>query len=143
MYHMLTGQPPYPDGTALAEAARSPGKTPPDPRSLNSTVPVQLSAIMRKMTASNPDQRYQAAGLLLNDLIQLASLLGLHTVPAEGIVWKKLRPTLPGSPIGGRLGIRFSARDLRNGGGTAAVSGVFRKQYSRHDRSVGPSENAC
>lgn len=100
MYHMLTGQPPYPDGTALQKLLDHQGKTPPDPRSLNSSVPVQLSAIMRKMMASNPDQRYQAAGLLLNDLIQLASLLGLHTVPAEGIVWKKLRPTLPGSPVG-------------------------------------------
>ncbi len=100
MYHMLTGQPPYPDGTALQKLLDHQGKSPPDPRSLNSGVPVQLSAIMRKMMASNPDQRYQAAGLLLNDLIQLASLLGLHTVPAEGIVWKKLRPTLPRSPIG-------------------------------------------
>jgi serine/threonine-protein kinase len=100
MYHMLTGQPPYPDGTALQKLLDHQGKSPPDPRSLNNTVPVQLSAMMRKMMASNPDQRYQAAGLLLNDLIQLAGLLGLQTVPAEGIVWKKLRPSLPSAPVG-------------------------------------------
>ncbi|MFM8478688.1 MAG: serine/threonine-protein kinase [Planctomycetaceae bacterium] len=100
MYHMLTGQPPYPDGTALQKLLDHQGKSPPDPRVLNSSVPVQLSAMMRKMMASNPDQRYQAAGLLLNDLIQLAGLLGLQTVPAEGIVWKKLRPTLPAAPVG-------------------------------------------
>ncbi len=100
MYHMLTGQPPYPDGTALQKLLDHQGKSPPDPRVLNSSVPIQLSAILRKMMASNPDQRYQAAGLLLNDLIQLASLLGLQTVPAEGIVWKKLRPTLPTTPVG-------------------------------------------
>jgi serine/threonine-protein kinase len=100
MYHMLTGQPPYPEGTALQKLLDHQGKTPPDPRSLNGSVPVQLSAIMRKMMANNPEQRYQAAGLLLNDLIQIASLLGLHTVPAEGIVWKKLRPVIPAAPVG-------------------------------------------
>ncbi|MFM7055908.1 MAG: protein kinase domain-containing protein [Planctomycetota bacterium] len=100
MYHMLTGQPPYPDGTALQKLLDHQGKSPPDPRVINSSVPIQLSAILRKMMASNPDQRYQAAGLLLNDLIQLASLLGLQTVPAEGIVWKKLRPALPTTPVG-------------------------------------------
>ena len=100
MYHMLTGQPPYPEGTALQKLLDHQGKSPPDPRALNGSVPVQLSAIMRKMMANNPDQRYQAAGLLLNDLIQLASLLGLQTVPAEGIVWKKLRPVSPTAPVG-------------------------------------------
>lgn len=100
MYHMLTGQPPYPEGTALQKLLDHQGKTPPDPRALNGSVPVQLSAIMRKMMANNPEQRYQAAGLLLNDLIQIASLLGLHTVPAEGIVWKKVRPVVPAAPVG-------------------------------------------
>jgi len=100
MYHMLTGQPPYPEGTALQKLLDHQGKTPPDPRSMNQKVPEGLAAIMRKMMANNPDQRYQAAGLLLNDLMRMASLLGLQSIPAEGIVWKKLRPVRTSPPVG-------------------------------------------
>jgi nitrate/nitrite transport system substrate-binding protein len=71
MYHMLTGQPPYPEGTALQKLLDHQGKTPPDPRSMNQKVPEGLAAIMRKMMANNPDQRYLAAGLLLNDLMRM------------------------------------------------------------------------
>ena len=90
MYHMLTGRPPYPEGTALQKLLDHQGKTPPDPRTLNSRVPEELAAIMRKMMGNNPDARYQAPGLLLNDLIQMAQILGLQSVPAEGIVWRKV-----------------------------------------------------
>lgn len=100
MYHMLTGQPPYPDGTALQKLLDHQGKSPPDPRSINNKVPPALSAIMKKMMANNPELRYQAAGQLLNDLIRMAGMLGLQSVPAEGIVWKKLPKASAGQPLG-------------------------------------------
>lgn len=100
MYHMLTGRPPYPEGTALQKLLDHQGKSPPDPRTLNSGVPEELAAIMRKMMANNPDARYQAPGLLLNDLIQMAQLLGLKSVPAEGIVWRHLGPLGNRQPLG-------------------------------------------
>ncbi len=100
MYHMLTGQPPYPEGTALQKLLDHQGKTPPDPRALNPRVSEGLAAIMRKMMANIPEHRYQAAGLLLNDLMRMASMLGLQSVPAEGIVWKKLQAARPATPIG-------------------------------------------
>ncbi|MBC7965240.1 MAG: serine/threonine protein kinase [Fuerstia sp.] len=100
MYHMLTGRPPYPEGTALQKLLDHQGKSPPDPRTLNSSVPEEIAAIMRKMMANNPDDRYQAPGLLLNDLIQMAQILGLQSVPAEGIVWRKLGPAGNRQPLG-------------------------------------------
>ena len=100
MYHMLTGRPPYPEGTALQKLLDHQGKSPPDPRTLNSSVPEEIAAIMRKMMANNPDSRYQAPGLLLNDLIQMAQILGLQSVPAEGIVWRKLGPVWNRQPLG-------------------------------------------
>ncbi len=100
MYHMLTGQPPYPEGTALQKLLDHQGKSPPDPRTLNGSVPEEIAAIMRKMMANNPDARYQAPGLLLNDLIQMAQILGLHSVPAEGIVWRKPGPGVNRQPLG-------------------------------------------
>ncbi|NQW12597.1 MAG: serine/threonine protein kinase, partial [Alphaproteobacteria bacterium] len=100
MYHMLTGRPPYPEGTALQKLLDHQGKSPPDPRTLNSSVPEEIAAIMRKMMANDPDARYQAPGLLLNDLIQMAQILGLHSVPAEGIVWRKPGPSSVRQPLG-------------------------------------------
>lgn len=100
MYHMLTGRPPYPEGTALQKLLDHQGKSPPDPRTFNSSVPEEIAAIMRKMMANDPDARYQAPGLLLNDLIQMAQILGLHSVPAEGIVWRRPGPSNVRQPLG-------------------------------------------
>ncbi len=100
MYHMLTGRPPYPEGTALQKLLDHQGKSPPDPRTLNTSVPEEIAAIMRKMMANNPDARYQAPGLLLNDLIHMAQILGLQSVPAEGIVWRKLPAARNRQPLG-------------------------------------------
>ena len=88
IYHMVTGQPPYPEGTALQKLLDHQGKAPPDPRLINARVPAELAAIVRRMMANVPEQRYQAASLLLSDLMQLAVRLGLQSVPAEGIVWR-------------------------------------------------------
>ncbi|MFN9718055.1 MAG: serine/threonine-protein kinase [Planctomycetota bacterium] len=100
MYHMLTGQPPYPEGTALQKLLDHQGKSPPDPCILNPGIPPELAAIIRKMMSNNPDHRYSVPGLLLNDLIQMAALLGLRSVPAEGIVWRKTGMVTPKQPIG-------------------------------------------
>jgi serine/threonine protein kinase len=100
MYHMLTGRPPYPEGTALQKLLDHQGKSPPDPRTLNSSIPEEIAAIMRKMMANDPDARYQAPGLLLNDLIQMAQILGLQSVPAEGIVWRKFGHAGRRQPLG-------------------------------------------
>ncbi|MFM7919648.1 MAG: protein kinase domain-containing protein, partial [Planctomycetaceae bacterium] len=88
IYHMVTGQPPYPEGTALQKLLDHQGKAPPDPRLINARVPAELAAILKRMMANVPEQRYQAAPALLSDLMQLAARLGLQSVPAEGIVWR-------------------------------------------------------
>ena len=99
IYHMVTGQPPYPEGTALQKLLDHQGKAPPDPRLINSRVPAELAAILRRMMANLPEQRYQAASLLLSDLMQLAVRLGLQSVPAEGIVWRHRQAAkAPGFP---------------------------------------------
>ncbi len=100
MYHMLTGHPPYPEGTALQKLLDHQGKSPPNPRSINASISPELSAVMRKMMANNPDHRYQAPALLLSDLLHIAHLMGLQSIPAEGIIWKKKDPLLPRQPMG-------------------------------------------
>ena len=93
LYHMLTGSPPYPNGTAVQKMLDHQGKDPPDVRKLNKTVPKQLAEIVQTMMMTSPDDRYQAPGQLLADLIHLASQLGLRSVPAEGIVWRRVPVT--------------------------------------------------
>lgn len=100
MYHMLTGQPPYPEGTALQKLLDHQGKSPPNPRSINAAISPELAAVMRKMMANNPDHRYQVPALLLSDLLHIAQLMGLQSVPAEGIIWRKRDPLAARPPLG-------------------------------------------
>src|SRR5262249_40575824 len=67
-YHMLTGEPPFPEGgmtNKLAAHAKPPA---PDPRHKNSKVPDPVIAILNRMMAKSPDQRYQTPAELLLDL---------------------------------------------------------------------------
>lgn len=100
MYHMLSGNPPYPEGTALQKLLDHQGKSPPRLSSVNPEVPEELSAITGRMMSNDPDRRYQSPGILLNDLIQMASLLGLQGVPAEGLVWKSAAQKTDEKPTG-------------------------------------------
>lgn len=90
MFHMLTGQPPYPDGTAVQKMMDHQAKDPPDPRTENADIPVEMANITKKMMAAEPDERYQDPGQLLFDLTSLATKLGVKCVPAEGMVWRRV-----------------------------------------------------
>lgn len=87
LYHMLTGEPPYPEGTVLQKLLDHQGKEPPDPAKKNRRVPPALSAIVRKMMASEPRNRYSSPARLLSDLLKVARLLGTGAVPIDGQVW--------------------------------------------------------
>jgi len=87
MYHMLTGQPPYPDGTALQKLLEHQGVGAPDPSALNPGVPEQLSIIVRRMMNSDRGRRYQTPDQLIRDLTYVAGSFGLKGVNPEGLVW--------------------------------------------------------
>lgn len=87
MYHMLTGQPPYPEGTVLQKLLDHQGKEAPDPAEINPRVPEQLSAVVRKMMNSDRNRRYQTPELLIRDLSYVAATLGLRGANPEGLVW--------------------------------------------------------
>ncbi|MBT4867208.1 MAG: serine/threonine protein kinase, partial [Planctomycetaceae bacterium] len=87
LYHMLTGEPPYPEGTMYQKLLKHDGKEPPDPARKNSRVPSQLSAVVRKMMASDPDRRHRDADDLIGDLMAVAGQLGIRTVSPDGLVW--------------------------------------------------------
>ncbi len=72
-YFMLTGQPPFPDGSLTNKLQAHAVKPPPDPRTLNENVSDGLVAVIHQMLAKKPESRYQTPQELLDDL-QTAAL---------------------------------------------------------------------
>ena len=87
LYHMLTGEPPYPEGTVMQKLLQHKGDEAPSASSRNRRVPDNLSAVCRRMMAKEPRRRYQNAEELMQDLMLVAGSLGLRSVSPEGLVW--------------------------------------------------------
>ncbi len=58
-YFMLTGQPPFPDGTIAQKLMWHQSRAPRPISDYRPDVPPQLAAVVDKMLAKNPDDRYQ------------------------------------------------------------------------------------
>ncbi len=92
LYHILTGELPYPEGTVLQRLLDHQDKDPPDPALKNRRIPPGLSAIVKKMLAADPRRRYMTAEDLLRDLLLMASALGLQPVPSDSAVMAAWTP---------------------------------------------------
>lgn len=93
LYHALTGEPPFPEGTVLQRLLDHHEKEPPDPAAKNRRVSPALSAVVRKMMAVDPKRRYPSAEALLSDLLVVAATMGLRTnVGGEANYAELLRP---------------------------------------------------
>ncbi len=67
-YQMLTGEPPFPDGSLTNKLQAHAIKPIPDPRELNENIPEGLIAILQRMMSKKPEDRYQSPAELLDDL---------------------------------------------------------------------------
>ena len=67
-YHMLTGAPPFSEGSLTNKLNAHANRTPPDARDKNPAVSEGVVAVMRRMMAKNPDDRYQTPNELIKDL---------------------------------------------------------------------------
>lgn len=78
-FFMLTGRPPFPEGTVLQKLLSHSGEEPPDPREFRADVPDEVVHILSRLMAKNPNDRFQkpgeliAAALLLIDELNLAA----------------------------------------------------------------------
>jgi serine/threonine protein kinase len=109
-YHALTGRPPVPEGTAAKKLYAHQHEPVIDPRDLNPAIPDGMAAILAKMMAKDPNQRYQTPAELVSDLLALSRMMDLpadsipgdHTFPHEQPTQiSALGPTeLPRLPIG-------------------------------------------
>src|SRR5262249_30716903 len=86
-YHVLTGRPPVPEGTAAKKLHHHQHIAPVDPRQLNGAIPNEVAAILGKMMAKSPAQRYQRAEHLVQHLLQVAQQLGSIDQAPEGLLY--------------------------------------------------------
>ncbi|MCS6977053.1 MAG: serine/threonine protein kinase [Gemmatales bacterium] len=97
-YHMLTGVPPVPDGTAARKLQFHQSELPLDPRQINPEIPDALAAILSKMMAKNPQDRYQHPAELVEHLSAVAAHLGGNQATASVIAPVPLESILPRPP---------------------------------------------
>ncbi len=67
-YEMLTGQVVFPEGSLTNKLQAHANESPPDPRSISTDVPEAMVAVLYRMLAKQPDERYQTPDELLKDL---------------------------------------------------------------------------
>jgi serine/threonine protein kinase len=75
-YHMLTSQPPVPEGTAAKKLHHHQHVAPLDPRLLNAAIPDDVAALLARMMAKDAGARYQKPEKLIEHLILLAQKYG-------------------------------------------------------------------
>jgi len=84
---MLSGRPPFPDGTTLQKLLQHQAEEPPDVRQLRPDVPVAVVEILQTMLAKKPEERFQNPAELVAALGAVAEKLGvsrpLGAIPTE------------------------------------------------------------
>ena len=87
LFYMLTGRPPFPQGTVLQKLLSHSAEPPPDPAEFRPDLPDDLRPILSKMLAKSPADRYASPRALIGDLLMLAERLGLPTVIRTEPIW--------------------------------------------------------
>ncbi len=92
-FFMLTGRPPFPEGTVLQKLLQHQGDEPPDVRTFQPNIPSEVALLIQKMMAKDPRQRFQTPSLLVDSLIQVAEMLGLRPTEPGKLDWAMGSPT--------------------------------------------------
>lgn len=79
LFFMLTGRPPFAEGTVLQKLLQHNSDEPPDPRDFVPDLPEPIVVILRRMLAKEPRRRYQTPTELIDDLVLLADEVGVAT----------------------------------------------------------------
>ena len=116
-YHILTGQPPVPEGTAAKKLNHHQHVLPTDPRQLNPEIPDELAAILGRMMAKDPRQRYQRPEHLVQHLLQATHQLNAGEEAGQGMLFVDAAAAVaaPDATVAGR-------RMCRRTGGRAGAA---------------------
>ena len=92
LYFMLTGQPPFPDGTVLQKLLSHSTEPPVDPRRVRPDLGEGIVKIINKLLAKQPVDRYQQPDELIGELLLLADSLQLSGISRAGSFWVDAEP---------------------------------------------------
>jgi serine/threonine-protein kinase len=90
LYHLLTGHPPFPDGTLAQRLLAHQTKMPRPVQEERPDIPAGLLAILNRMIAKNPDERFQSARDAAQELLQWLTEFG-------GAGWARMNPPVSGA----------------------------------------------
>lgn len=92
LYFMLTGQPPFPEGTVLQKLLAHQSERPPDVRELRPDVPDLLADVLGTMLAKRPEVRFQNPTELNAALAECLDQWGLTPPLAIPALWSTWMP---------------------------------------------------
>ena len=84
-YHMFAGTPPFRGTSPIEVAYQHVHKEPQSLAEIRPDLPPELVAIIQKMMAKKPEDRYQTAGEIVRDVNRLRESLNLGTIAAVSI----------------------------------------------------------
>ncbi len=85
-YHMLTGKPPVPEGTAAKKLHHHQNVLPTDPQELVPEIPDEVSAVLMRMIAKDPQDRYQRPEDLVEHLGRMAQKYSFTGPASETVI---------------------------------------------------------
>jgi serine/threonine-protein kinase len=105
LYFMLTGRAPFSEGSVLQKLLLHQSEPPPDVRALRPEVPDNLAAVLARMLAKRPEDRFQNPPELAAALLGCAEQAGMATPqialpayhlapPAKRLAWRRHAPWL-------------------------------------------------
>ncbi len=86
-FYMLTGRPPFPEGTVLQKLLPHQGEEAPSVCQFGPILPEDVSVVLKKMLAKDRGRRYQDPLELVEHLVALAERVGLRPVGPGRRVW--------------------------------------------------------
>ena len=161
-YHMLSGQPPFRGNSAFDVALQHVQSEPPPLVSLRPDLPPELCALVHKMMAKNPEERFQSARDIVREVNRVREGLGGGSPkaatapsdePAQPAVTMSISANLPMSDLGpttpiqqrnsGRLLLAVLAGIALLGvAGAGVVVRVLVNRLAAHNTTAAPSANA-
>jgi serine/threonine protein kinase/tetratricopeptide (TPR) repeat protein len=136
-YFLLTGQPPFPEGKAAKKLMAHQIQEPVPVGQLRPEVPAEMAAVVARMMAKRPQERYQSPAEVVAALQAWTATPVAPPLPEE---MPQLSPAVrvPASPSPDPS----SAALLRNSGQrSSGVRGSARSGRTIHDSSAGPASN--
>jgi serine/threonine-protein kinase len=125
-YHMLAGEPPFRGATAFDVALKHVQATAPPLQGIRPDLPPDLCAVVHKMMAKNPDERYQTGRDLLRDLTVIREGIsgGVTASQFFGDFGESGKTLVDARPAPARRGIPFLPLAILGSIAAATIVGV-------------------